>query len=212
MGMVCDFIKSSREFQRLFKQVDKNTENIDSNRGDINLILQYYNKTEDGVLQHIYDSFPLLYNSQYVKAVNPHIKVDPLAGIVYYDLRFLMKAGFPVNESVIIARCPNDYMPQMSAPCSWAVRNNYVNDSGNYEPVYQVLLKDGKGAFSYTSVNSQGPVVVIAEDEIEENQFLYLSGSYFMKKSSMGRQDLDKSLVEYDEFVTIDKLIGHKAE
>lgn len=199
---------------------NKNTEVVNSinilTQKDVNLeakihsVLKYFEETDDGNLQHIYEEFPLLYNEQYVKAVNPHIMVDPLAGIVYYDLRFLMKSGFPTSESVIIAKCPDDFMPQMSAPSSYTVRNHTIMD-GEYYPVSNVTLKDGKGVFAFTSEENYGRVIVNAKDEVEENQFLYLSGSYFMKKANMGKQDLSKSLTEHGNFVKIDKLIGHGA-
>ena len=174
-------------------------------------ILKYYEETDDGDLQHIYEEFPLLYNQNYVKAVVPNIMVDVMNGIVYYDLRFLMKSGFPTEESVIIAKTPNDFMPRISSPSNWTVRNNIINKDNEYYPVSNVTLKDGKGVVAFTAEENYGRVIVNAKNAIEENQFLYISGSYFLKRDNVGNQNLDKTLTEHDGYVKIDKLIGHSA-
>ena len=174
-------------------------------------ILKYYEETDDGDLQHIYEEFPLLYNQNYVKAVVPNIMVDVMNGIVYYDLRFLMKSGFPTEESVIIAKTPNDFMPRISSPSNWTVRNNIINKDNEYYPVSNVTLKDGKGVVAFTAEENYGRVIVNAKDAIEENQFLYVSGSYFLKRDNVGNQNLNKTLTEHEGYVKIDKLVGHGA-
>ena len=207
MGMVCDFIKSSKEFGRLFKQVDNHTErlkaqekDINSNKNNIDSLFQYFNKTDEGELQHIYDSFPLLYNKEYVKDVLTHIKVDLLGGIVYYDLRLLMKKDLPIDTPVVVAKCPLDYQPSLSAPTTWIVRNGSFSN-GVYTPNLNPLISDGKGVFSHMLNEVNGWVTIRAKDVVSVDQFLYLSGSYFMMSKNVGKTDLNKGLIEDETFV-----------
>lgn len=201
-----DIFEELRDALEELANEDEEIRNLISNlekkhNTDINKILKYFNQTPDGNLQHKYDDFPMLFNSNYVDGVYKTIKADILSGVVYYDLRMSTKVTIPASTFVTIAECPLAFMPDLSSPSSWVVRNKVITDAyPEGTPEREPLLLDGKGVFAHTYDTTYGMVFIKTKDEIPAGKFLYLTGSYLMNPDNIGNLNLSKSIAEHGEF------------
>lgn len=186
------------------KQKDIALDKVDAELlAKINLVLQYYNKSDDeDTLAPKFDTFDLIYNSEYVSEVNPWVRVDPLSGMVHLNIRMKLKKALVGNDSIKIAELPDAFMPAISSAMTWIVREEITTENHpEGQPSGTPTNIDGVAVCSYTDMEGVLPYIrVLPFTEVPVNHYIYVGCSYFLPNGKIGNLNLSKAIAEHDEF------------